>query len=361
MLYRATMTVLAVIALAGLTHAATIQVPGDHPTIQAAVDAAANGDTIEIRGGKYAEDVVILNKDDLTLVGKGKVTLMPNDTGILANNCTNLTITKIASQGGTNGFDFQDCAGVRLENFAVKDVSFDGVHAVASSDVRIIKGKITNCGHDGISFSDEEPTEPVIGGEITSVKIKDCDEDGIDLLASNITVTSCSVKDVGDDAFEADDEGGGSNTFDRCTAKNTGDEGFEIFAPNCTLTNCKAINAGDDGFDVEGDGSRLENCKSIKAGSNGLEIEFAEDVTFVRCQAIKSRDDGIALIEATDCVVDGCKAVKSGDSGFLVDVDTTGCTLRNNKGTKSGAADLTDESGGANTIEDNNKFETVDT
>jgi parallel beta-helix repeat protein len=360
-MHRILLTAIAGLGLIGLAHAETIQVPGDHATIQAAVDAAANGDTIQVKGGKYAEDVVVAGKTDLTIVGKGKVTLLPSVTGLLANNCTNLVIQKIGSQGGTNGFDFQDCAGVRLENFSVKDVSFDGVHAVASTDVRLIKGKITDCGHDGVSFSDEEPTVPVIGGEITSVKIKNCDEDGIDLLARNITVTSCSVKDVGDDAFESEFEGGGSNTFDRCSAKNSGDEGFEIFAPNCVLTNCKSINAGDDAFDIEGTGSRLENCKSVKAGENGLEIEVTERVTLLNCKAVKSADSGISVQDSTDCIIDGCKASGSRDSGFFLDSGTSGCILRNNKASKSGDSDLTDESGGANTIEDNNKFKTVDT
>src|SRR5262245_20381653 len=46
-----------------------IIVPRDYPTIQAAVDAAAPGDSINIRGGTYTEEVVI--SKDLTLHGAG--------------------------------------------------------------------------------------------------------------------------------------------------------------------------------------------------------------------------------------------------------------------------------------------------
>ncbi|MBM3321772.1 MAG: right-handed parallel beta-helix repeat-containing protein [Candidatus Eisenbacteria bacterium] len=45
------------------------RVPGDHPTIQAAVDAAAPGDTVWIAPGSYTENVSIKFKDGLALIG----------------------------------------------------------------------------------------------------------------------------------------------------------------------------------------------------------------------------------------------------------------------------------------------------
>src|SRR3990172_6967509 len=62
--------------------AATIHVPADHPTIQAAIDAAQDGDVIEIAPGTYRENVVL---------GKS-VTLMAAvyDEGDPRNNTTAL-------------------------------------------------------------------------------------------------------------------------------------------------------------------------------------------------------------------------------------------------------------------------------
>lgn len=51
-----------VIALASFTRGGVVHVPGDHATIQAGVDAAANGDTVLIAPGEYQENVTLENK-----------------------------------------------------------------------------------------------------------------------------------------------------------------------------------------------------------------------------------------------------------------------------------------------------------
>src|SRR5262249_38567807 len=60
-------------AAAGQASAAngTLVVPRDYPTIQAAVNAAAPGDTLMVRPGTYTEEVVIGKDLDLRGAGVG--------------------------------------------------------------------------------------------------------------------------------------------------------------------------------------------------------------------------------------------------------------------------------------------------
>ncbi|HAB15852.1 MAG TPA: hypothetical protein DCE44_05315, partial [Verrucomicrobiales bacterium] len=57
------------LASANLATAADLKVPADHPTIQAAVNAASDGDTIHIASGVYTNQVRITSKK-LTLIGQ---------------------------------------------------------------------------------------------------------------------------------------------------------------------------------------------------------------------------------------------------------------------------------------------------
>ena len=58
------------LALGTPLHAADLQVPGDHPTIRAAIDVAVAGDVVVIAAGTYLENIRLFGKA-ITLRGAG--------------------------------------------------------------------------------------------------------------------------------------------------------------------------------------------------------------------------------------------------------------------------------------------------
>ena len=64
-------------ALGFAAQAATLGVPGDYPTIQAAIDAAVAGDEVLVEPGIYSETIDFLGKDIVvrSAMGPGKTIL----------------------------------------------------------------------------------------------------------------------------------------------------------------------------------------------------------------------------------------------------------------------------------------------
>ncbi len=86
------------------------QVPGDYGTIQAAIDAAQDGDTIEVAAGTYYENLVWENKS-IDLVGAG-ADLTIIDGSSAAGSC--LAITNVPDTGSVEGFTFTGGTGTPL-------------------------------------------------------------------------------------------------------------------------------------------------------------------------------------------------------------------------------------------------------
>jgi nitrous oxidase accessory protein NosD len=121
---------LALLLGAGVVHAETLVVPGDHATIQAAVDAAGPGDTIIVKKGVHPGPVVVQGKTDLTIKGKGKAVLDGQSTGVALTirDCVDVTVTKIT-----------------ITNAGAEAVLVDG-----GDDVGIWKVKVLNPGTCGV-------------------------------------------------------------------------------------------------------------------------------------------------------------------------------------------------------------------
>jgi parallel beta-helix repeat protein len=102
-----------------ISQATTISVPGDHATIQAAIDNASPGDVIEVESGIYVENVNV--DKPLTLRGLGMPTV---------------------DAGGKGSAITLSADGITLEGFNATNSSREGIKI--TSDYNSIKGNNAN-------------------------------------------------------------------------------------------------------------------------------------------------------------------------------------------------------------------------
>lgn len=89
---RYAITILIALAVPVIAHAATLKVPSQHPTIQGAIDAASNGDTVLVSPGTYLENIDFIGKAITVKSEKG-----PNVTVIDGGNPSNPDFGSVVS------------------------------------------------------------------------------------------------------------------------------------------------------------------------------------------------------------------------------------------------------------------------
>ncbi|MGD8810043.1 MAG: right-handed parallel beta-helix repeat-containing protein [Gammaproteobacteria bacterium] len=130
-------------ALAPIGHAvaATLIVPDDYPTIQAAIDAAASGDEVLVEPGVYAENIALVS--DIVIAGReaARTWLVPADdrqptvsiAGAANARISNLTMTDTA-----NGINVVGSTGIVIANIVFDNVTNVAIAVEVGSDVEIV-------------------------------------------------------------------------------------------------------------------------------------------------------------------------------------------------------------------------------
>ena len=191
-------SIVATLTLIGTSFAATINVPGDQPTIAAAISASVNGDVINIAAGTYNESSLNPGGKAITIQG----TL--NGEGTLA------TTIDAQAAGSVFVMDSGEDAGTIIKHLVVTGGSSD------------FTGGGINCSSN---------SSPTITGCLISNNYAEFYGGGIYCNDSNPTITDCTIS-----SNTADDLGGGilynhsSPTI--------------IIITNCTISGNEALDGG---------------------------------------------------------------------------------------------------------------------
>ena len=202
-------TLIVVTAAAGSdTH--VLQVPADYPTIQAAVNAASEGDTITVAAGVYQENVVVTTSDlhlqatnGVVLDGEalGGIGIFVHGTSATAR-ITGVEVSGFEIRNFTDGLVVQFATGVQLHHNDVHDNEAPlggkpglgvavGIDLRTTADSEVTENLVHNDGGDGI--------EVRLGSTGNTIKVNHVYENGAQFQptpdAAGILLTGAGTND----------------------------------------------------------------------------------------------------------------------------------------------------------------------
>ncbi len=140
MIHRPTLCLVACGLIANLApaRAAELVVPGDFDTIQAAIDAATDGDVVLVDPGSYIENLTLKTGVDVRGREAARTLLEATDTGqptVLANSVNNVVFGNISLVTPGVGIDVIDSTEVQIVSTIIDGATVLGMRVDSSSQV----------------------------------------------------------------------------------------------------------------------------------------------------------------------------------------------------------------------------------
>jgi parallel beta-helix repeat protein len=166
----------------------TITVPDDYPTIQDAINAATDGDTVFVRNGTYSNDIIV--SKPLLLVGEAPDSTIINGTVSIESN--NVEIGKLCVEGG-QGIILENVKGCVINDTISRGSHSFGVALLNTSDSQISFCKMYSNYYDGICLDHISNNNTISYNDI-----HDVNRDGIGVGQSTLnTIEANRIVNVG--------------------------------------------------------------------------------------------------------------------------------------------------------------------
>ena len=317
--------VMMALMVCGVATAATINVPGDYSTIQAAVDAASNGDVILVSPGTYTS-----SHPGHVVDTRGKAIAIRSTGGA--------AVTTINGEGERLGLA---CFSGEVDSTIVEGFT---IKSCSSSDYDYTNnGFISNWERSGGGILCHESSPTISGCDISGNTA--ADGGGIYCSGGSPTISGCTISgntahygEAGDAFFGGRGGGiccnGGSPTITGCTiTNNTGDHAGGIYCSysSPTITDC-TITGNTDDSDEGGEGGGGIYCDNSSPTISGCDISgnTAADGGGISCSGGRPTISG--------CTISGNTAHFSGGgiNGDTFSPTISGCTISNNTANEGG-------------------------
>ena len=345
--------------LASSATAGTLKVPADFPTIQAAVDAAVDGDTVLVAKGVYPESVLIQDKSDLLLRGAGKPVIDATGqvNGLVVDNCSDVEVRGfVVRNAQTNDVLIQFSGGVTVTKCRI-EASVTGVKSESASDMHILHNDIRDQSSNGVWFAANPAISPpeivanrlrgmedvglrvdMPGTRVEKNRIDGPLQTGLELGTGADEVTISRNRISGASVGGVVINSGAGHTAERNRIKDGGIGLFFVAGTGASTLRNKITGALGVGLRVDADGCTLEGDRCTSGLAGGLELNGNGNV-LTDIVVSKAGTNGLA-VSGSDNELTACKALHSGGIGLLV--SGTGNSFTQVKAKGSGDFDLQD-------------------
>lgn len=241
-----------------------------YATIQAAVDAASDGDRIVIAKGRYRESVAVAGKS-LSFLGRKGVVWDGRGSDGSEGDCldwsgTDLTVSGIEFRNGRTHLSLVGDR-VKIQRCTFTDSQRTTID-VTGNDVLVDRSIVRGAGDIGVRVSGDRCT-------IRGTRVNQADNSGISIGGTDAVVASCTVTLVEDGT--ACGVSGDRATVSGCTIRNADGAGLSVSGRDARVVSNR-VEVCADGFliSVDGDAAEVTSNRVAMAHAGGIYVRGDE-------------------------------------------------------------------------------------